>query len=104
MIINITSFSYFIGMGWLLMCKIIDYYERANGFVVTADTKDDYFITQFDIDGMSPDKQTNVAVYFAFTSLSTVGFGDFHPRSDVERLVGAAMLTFGVAIFSMVMS
>ena len=44
------------------------------------------------------------ALYFAFTSLSTVGFGDFHPRSDTERLVGAAMLTFGVAIFSLVMS
>jgi len=41
-----------------------------------------------------------VAVYFAFTSLSTVGFGDYHPISNQERLLGAAMLLFGVAIFS----
>ena len=42
-------------------------------------------------------------MYFAFTSLSTVGFGDFHPRSNSERLVGAFILLFGVAIFSYIM-
>lgn len=41
--------------------------------------------------------------YFLFTSLSTVGLGDFHPRSDFERLVCAFMLLFGVAVFSFVM-
>jgi len=39
-------------------------------------------------------------MYFAFTSLSTVGFGDFHPRSNQERLVTAMILLFGVATFS----
>ena len=42
-------------------------------------------------------------VYFAITSLSTVGFGDFCPRSDLERALGALMLLFGVAIFSLCM-
>lgn len=41
--------------------------------------------------------------YFAFTSLSTVGFGDLYPRSDYERLFTAFILLFGVAIFSFVM-
>lgn len=41
--------------------------------------------------------------YFAFTSLSTVGFGDFHPRSDFERLLCAFILLFGVALFSIIM-
>jgi len=39
-------------------------------------------------------------MYFSFTSLATVGFGDFHPRSNAERLFTAFMLLFGVAIFS----
>ena len=43
-------------------------------------------------------------VYFAFTSLSTVGFGDFCPRGDVERILGSMLLLFGVAIFSYIMS
>lgn len=41
--------------------------------------------------------------YFAFTSLSTVGFGDYAPRSDLERAVGAFLLLSGVAIFSIIM-
>ena len=38
-----------------------------------------------------------------FTSLSTVGLGDYTPRSDKERLVGAYVLLFGVAITSYMM-
>ena len=38
--------------------------------------------------------------YFTLTTLSTVGFGDYAPRSDLERACGAFVLMFGVAIFS----
>ena len=38
-----------------------------------------------------------------FTSLSTVGFGDLHPRGNFERLFCAFILMFGVAIFSYIM-
>ena len=41
--------------------------------------------------------------YFSFTSLSTVGLGDMHPRNDYERILTALVLLFGVAIFSFVM-
>jgi hypothetical protein len=41
-----------------------------------------------------------ILLYFSFTSLTTVGFGDFHPQSDSERIFIAAGLLFGVAIFS----
>jgi hypothetical protein len=44
-----------------------------------------------------------ISLYFAFTSLSTVGFGDYAPRGNIERLFGAFMLLFGVAIFSYIM-
>ena len=42
-------------------------------------------------------------IYYAFTSLSTVGFGDYNPRSDSERLFIAMVLLFGVLTFSYVM-
>jgi hypothetical protein len=42
-------------------------------------------------------------VYFSFTSLTTVGFGDFNPRSNLERLFIAFGLLFGVMIFSLIM-
>ena len=42
--------------------------------------------------------------YFSFTSLTTVGFGDFHPESDAERLYIAFGLLIGVSIFSYIMT
>ena len=41
--------------------------------------------------------------YYSFTSLSTVGFGDFHPKSDQERALITVVLLLGVAVFSMVL-
>ena len=37
--------------------------------------------------------------YFAFTSLSTVGFGDLHPKNSIERIFCAMILLFGNMIF-----
>ena len=42
--------------------------------------------------------------YFAFTTLATVGFGDYSPRSDSERFFGAFFLLFGVATFTVIQS
>jgi len=42
-------------------------------------------------------------IYYSFTSLSTIGFGDFHPKSDIERLLCAIILVMGVAVFSSIM-
>ena len=43
-------------------------------------------------------------VYFSFTTLTTVGFGDFNPRSDPERIFMAFGMLAGVAVFSFFMS
>ena len=42
-------------------------------------------------------------MYFAFTSLSTVGFGDYYPVSDSERLFASLLLLSGVAMFSYIL-
>ena len=44
-----------------------------------------------------------VLTYFAFTSLSTVGFGDYHPMNSIERILCIFILVFGVMIFSYMM-
>ena len=33
-----------------------------------------------------------------------MGFGDFYPKSDLERIVGAFVILFGVALFSIIIS
>ena len=40
-----------------------------------------------------------LAMYYGFTSLSSVGFGDFHPINSQERLICAVILVAGNAVF-----
>ena len=44
-----------------------------------------------------------VLTYFTVTTMSTIGFGDFYPISNEERLLGSFLLLFGVALFSVFM-
>jgi len=39
-------------------------------------------------------------MYFALTSLSTTGFGDYYPITNAERLVCAFILIIGVSVFA----
>jgi hypothetical protein len=41
--------------------------------------------------------------YFSFTTLSTVGFGDYHPISSGERLVMIVIMLLGIMCFSYIM-
>jgi len=43
-------------------------------------------------------------IYFTFTTLSTVGFGDIKPHSDYEYLMSAFVMLFGNAVFTYIMS
>jgi len=42
-------------------------------------------------------------MYFSFTTLATVGYGDFHPVSNTERIIGSFIILFGVVVFSFIM-
>ena len=60
-------------------------------------------IGSWDILDFSDQKRAIVASYFAFTTLSTTGFGDYYPVSNIERVVGSFVLLFGIATFSYIM-
>jgi len=68
-----------------------------------GESEQDYFIEYFSVASFDATYKTILMNYYAFTSLSTVGFGDLHPRSKVERIFCSFMLMFGVAIFSYIM-
>ena len=42
-------------------------------------------------------------VYYSFTTLATIGFGDFHPLADEERIIVAFLFLSGTSIFSYMM-
>ena len=41
--------------------------------------------------------------YYFFTTMSTVGLGDYNPRSDVERLMIIFVMVFGVIFTTIIM-
>ena len=99
LVIIITIISYFLGMLWYVLCEIeLDFFED---YFEGGDQE--MFQDYFNLREKRPGDISVITTYFAFTSLSTVGFGDFNPRSDVERLACAFVLFFGVAIFSYIM-
>ena len=92
LLIVIFLLSYFLGIIYYIICD----------FVSTSDKYEKNFIMEH-MDGKSNKDRTIAVTYFAFTTLSTVGFGDLVPKNEVEYLVTAFILLFGVAIFSYVM-
>ena len=93
LVIIILTLSYFIGIFWFIFCDITKSEEQDG----------ENFFDHFDIEQNSDEKNAIIVTYYAFTTLSTVGFGDFHPRSNPERILCSFILLFGVSIFSFVM-
>lgn len=43
-------------------------------------------------------------MYYALTTLSTVGYGDYYPVSIAEKIVGSMVQLLGVSFFSVLMN
>ena len=43
-------------------------------------------------------------MYYALTTLSTVGYGDYYPVSVAEKIFGSIIQIFGVTFFSILMN
>lgn len=53
---------------------------------------------------MDKEQKALVLAYFASTTLTTIGLGDYVPKSNFERLIGTLMMISGIAMFSMMNS
>ena len=99
----ILNTSYFIGLGWYTICMLEQ--DLLLGDPLIENPHERNFIGYYDWtnDNKTPEEVAMGVAYFAFTSLSTVGFGDLTPRSDLERVIGAILLLVGVALFTYIM-
>lgn len=52
------------------------------------------------MDEKSVYKKALILTYFSFTTLSLVGFGDYYPTGNSERIMGSAILLLGVGVFT----
>lgn len=104
---NLVVYSSFVaGMLWITMMyaerdiKTNHLNEREGGLTSNSVKHNDFLS---DVINHHFEHQAIQAVYFAFTTMSTVGFGDLHPITNTERLLGVVLMIFGVSIFSYVM-
>ena len=73
-----------------------DIHEHATTFLINSDWNV--------IKDQGKSRVVLIQMYFMMTSLSTVGFGDYYPTNNFERMFGSIILLAGVAIFSYIMS
>ena len=85
--------GFFIGQYWFVFTVTIYQYSDGN---------DPYFADNenWNIADKDDTLKNVIGMYFAFTTISTIGFGDFYPITDTERAVWAPILLSGVAVFS----
>ena len=60
------------------------------------------FVNYFKLDEMKPFERQIALLYYSFTTLSQVGFGDFYPVNNEERIMCAIYMFLGVTIYSFI--
>lgn len=93
LVVSCLILSYFLGTLWYIFTKRMS--ENQEQFT---------FYNYYKLYDNTDQQNLVLVVYFAFTTLSTVGFGDYAPRSSYERIVTTFILLIGVACFSYIMS
>ena len=84
-----------VGLFWAIFCEIrLTLMSQA-----LIDTQQN-FIDYNDLQAKSINQQLITFVYFASTTLSTVGLGDFYPTSNIERLITTFILILGAVLSS----
>lgn len=96
LVLFILILSYFLGTFWYIVTKHTTDH--------TKEREDEFtFYNTYALYEKTDWQNLIIVVYFAFTTLSTVGFGDYNPKSEIERIVTTFILLVGVACFSYIM-
>ena len=91
--------TYFFAMIWAKYC---DYIYRFWGLNI-----EESFVVANQMEPFSDEPYMTIIVkvmYFSFTTMSTVGFGDMKPLNSPERIMGAIGMISSVALCSIVIS
>lgn len=104
----IFTSSYFLGIVWHIYIADLqaDVYINPNDPSMGVKPNFNTAMMGYDPDDPNPDSGYAKLIkvwYYAITTLSTIGFGDFTPVSSSERLISSVILMFGVTVFSFIM-
>ena len=112
LIIIAIIITYFIGCFWYYFCTmyqddiLVELEEAISGTSAPepeATSNQSTFIKFNKMEEMDDIHKLIVSCYFALTTLSTVGYGDYYPVSNIERIIAVMIMLGGVAFFSYIM-
>ena len=103
LIILIFISSYMFTCIWIIICEAMEDFVYDTQYVDTAAEYQGNFFPKYELEKMETKEIFLIVFYFSFTSLTTVGFGDYSPQHNVEQVFCAFMLLFGALIFSFIM-
>lgn len=86
------TLTYFVGCLWYI--------------VINSDINDGKtisFIEKYGFEYYSNSKKLVICCYFVMTTLTTVGYGDFSPQTNFEKIIGIIIMILGIAFFSYIM-
>ena len=118
-ILIILLITYFAGQYWIIFVQVMCLFQKddlfkeefGHGSIYLTDKLSNYsphfsFLKNDNVDftQYSAIEETWMAMYYALTTLSTVGFGDIYPVTNTERLICGFLMISGVLIFSYVLT
>jgi len=92
LIIIAIIITYFLGCFWYLISNEMN-----------PASAEQTFVKNFELENEGNFRKLIVSCYFALTTLSTVGYGDYYPVSNLERILACIIMLLGVAFFSFIM-
>lgn len=91
--------NFLVSILWILFCQVNEHFSSVNS--------EENFLSTFEMDYRKSELKNleiiTKTMYYSFTTLTTVGFGDMRPINNGERLVCAFIMFFGISLFSLVM-
>mmetsp|Transcript_42684 Transcript_42684/g.65488 ORF Transcript_42684/g.65488 Transcript_42684/m.65488 type:complete len:151 (+) Transcript_42684:1347-1799(+) len=92
-IIVMVCLAYFTGLAWYVFSSYNS--TRFSNSFIEAYEFEEMFDTSL--------KRISALTYYVFTTLSTVGLGDFTPKNSAERVLMTFIMLFGVMFTSFLM-
>ena len=86
-IITTAIMVHMVGWVWFFVARVEDF-------------SPDTWVVRYGIENETKETQYYVSIYWAITTLTTIGYGDITPGTNIERLVACVWMLVGVGFYS----
>ena len=97
----ILLLAYILGCIWFVYVMVL--YDAKDYFISWYGYEQELFVEEYDLKNTDPPINAIKMTYFAFTTLSSVGFGDFYPKNTEERILMIIIFLFSLTVFSAIL-